>query len=322
MGKKRDKSIAEEDVEISSESAEDSEEEITFDPMTKEERKKQEQLMHDDDKHDDDDDDEDVDMINVEFEFSDPKEEHFKSIRNFFRYLFLGTAKDVDFSPLADAVVKQVEVGSMVQVSGEDDVYAFLTLLNLQYYKVRVTNTSHSQDNQSIKDILSILRKNCPSELKDSFESFLSKPTGLLLNERMRNFPPEVMPHLFESLGEDVKWALENSSTKEAFQYEYLLVIAPCFYEKTEPKRKSKKAKLNAGPDTCLFFHFEDELIKKVSIGLLSDFQYAVLSFSFDVAQLGDETLSEAIHQSRLVMVVPFSKYPAIVSEVQTLVSE
>lgn len=43
MGKKRDKSIAEEDIEISSESAEDSEEEITFDPMTKEERKKQEQ---------------------------------------------------------------------------------------------------------------------------------------------------------------------------------------------------------------------------------------------------------------------------------------
>ncbi|KAK8792656.1 hypothetical protein JH06_4093 [Blastocystis sp. subtype 4] len=302
MGKKRDKSIAEEDIEISSESAEDSEEEITFDPMTKEERKKQEQSMHDDNKDDDEDDDEDVDMINVEFEFSDPKEEHFKSIRNFSRYLFLGTAKDVDFSPLADAVVKQVEVGSMVQVSGEDDVYAFLTLLNLQYYK----------DNQSIKDILSILRKNCPSELKDSFESFLSKPTGLLLNERMRNFPPEVMPHLFESLGEDVKWALENSSTKEAFQYEYLLVIAPCFYEKTEPKRKSKKPKLNAGPDTCLFFHFEDELIKK----------YAALSFSFDVAQLGDETLSEAIHQSRLVMVVPFSKYPTIVSEVQTLVSE
>lgn len=83
MGKKRDKSIAEEDIEISSESAEDSEEEITFDPMTKEERKKQEQLMHDDNKDDDEDDDEDVDMINVEFEFSDPKEEHFKSILQF-----------------------------------------------------------------------------------------------------------------------------------------------------------------------------------------------------------------------------------------------
>ena len=144
MGKKRDKSIAEEEIEVSSESAEDSEEEITFNPMTKEERKKQQELMNMNEGDEDEDDDEDVDMINVEFEFSDPKEEHFKSIRNFFRYLFLGTAKDVDFSPLADAVVKQVEVGSMVQVSGEDDVYAFLTLLNLLYYKVKVTGLFHS----------------------------------------------------------------------------------------------------------------------------------------------------------------------------------
>ena len=43
----------------------------------------------------------------------------------------------------------------------------------------------------------------------------------------MRNFPPEVMPHLFESLEEDLKWALENSDTKEAFRYEYILTIAP-----------------------------------------------------------------------------------------------
>ena len=38
--------------------------------------------------------------------------------------------------PSAEAVVGQVEAGSMVQVSGEDDVYAFLTMLNIQYYKV------------------------------------------------------------------------------------------------------------------------------------------------------------------------------------------
>ena len=140
MGKKRERSFAEEDVETTSESMDDSEEEITFDPMTKEQRKKQEQFTNSDDGEDDEGDDDDVDTVNVEFEFSDPKEEHFKSVRNFFRYLFLGSAKDIDFSPLADAVVKQVEVGSMVQISGEDDVYAFLTLLNLQYYKVRDNN--------------------------------------------------------------------------------------------------------------------------------------------------------------------------------------
>lgn len=141
--KKQEKKIVEEEIESGSESMEDSEEEITFNPMTKEDRKRQAKAlldydMEDGEKPDDDGDEEDSDddIINVEFEFSDPREAHFKSVRNFFRYLFMGTAKDVDFSPLADAVVNQVEAGSMVQVAGEDDVYAFLTMLSLQYYKV------------------------------------------------------------------------------------------------------------------------------------------------------------------------------------------
>ena len=146
MGKKNKKQevkIAKEDIPSESDSMEDSEEEITFNPMTKEDRKRQAEMLHDfddegEDQQDDDDGDEDRDddMINVEFEFSDPRESHFKSVRNFFRYLFMGTAKDIDFSPLADAVVSQVEAGSMIQVAGEDDVYAFLTMLNLQFYKV------------------------------------------------------------------------------------------------------------------------------------------------------------------------------------------
>lgn len=81
----------------------------------------------------------------------------------------------------------------------------------------------------------------------------------------MRNFPPEVMPHLFESLEEDLKWALENSDTKEAFRYEYILTIAPCFYEKSEKQKKGKKVKLNES-GTCLYFHFEDEIQKRVIV--------------------------------------------------------
>lgn len=147
MGRKRDEpSKKEEDAELnySEESLSDSDEEITFDALTTEERKKQEeklrQLDDDDEGTEESDSEEDDDngIINVDFEFSDPKEEHFKSIRNFMRYLLLGAAKDLDFSPLADAVVSQVEAGSVVQVSGDEDAdaYAYLTMLNLQTYKV------------------------------------------------------------------------------------------------------------------------------------------------------------------------------------------
>ena len=139
MGKKRSRPVEAETKEksnASDSSVDENEEEITFKPMTKEERKKQEQLLHN---GDDDEEDEEEDMINVDFGFSDPKPAHFKSIRNFMRYLLMGSAKDVDFSPLADAVVNQVEAGSIVEVNGEEDAYAFLTVLHLQEHKVITT---------------------------------------------------------------------------------------------------------------------------------------------------------------------------------------
>ena len=143
MGKKREQPTQIEETNSDnsdSESMGDSDEEITFDAMTKEERKKHNEMLgiDDDDDEDDDEDDEDDEdgLVNVDFDFSDPKPAHFKSIRNFLRYLLLGSAKDVDFSPLADAIVNQVEVGSIVEVNGEEDAYAFLTILQLQFYKV------------------------------------------------------------------------------------------------------------------------------------------------------------------------------------------
>lgn len=145
MGKKRDKPSNPEPVDVedsSDDSMDDRDEEITFDPMTKEERQKRNEMLGIDEEEEDEEDDEEEDeeeeedLINVDFVGSDPKECHFKSIRNFLRYLLLGSAKDVDFSPLADAIVNQVEVGSVIEVEGEEDAYAFLTILNILYYKV------------------------------------------------------------------------------------------------------------------------------------------------------------------------------------------
>lgn len=146
MGKKRtrrEKEKEEEEINYSEESLDDSEQEeeaITFEPLTKEERKKQEEMLNENEEEEeqseDDSEDDDDGIINLDIAFSDPKEAHFKSIRNLLRYMLLGAAKDVDLSPLADAVVKQVEAGSIVEINGEEDAYAFLTMLNFNTYKV------------------------------------------------------------------------------------------------------------------------------------------------------------------------------------------
>lgn len=145
MGKKRDKPSNTEVEKVDSsenESMGDSDEEITFDAMTKEERMKRNEelgIVEDDDEdgeeEGEDEDEEEDEIVNIDFGFSDPKECHFKSIRNFLRYLLLGSGK-FDYSPLAEEIVNQVEVGSIVEVNDEDDAYAFLTILHLQYYNV------------------------------------------------------------------------------------------------------------------------------------------------------------------------------------------
>ena len=142
MSRKREKpssSAAGRDSESDSDSMEDMSEGITFLPVSKEERKQQERMLREangEDEESESEEDDDVDLINVDFEFSDPKEAHFKSVRNLLRYLLLGSGKEIDLSPLAEAVVNQVELGSVVQLNGEEDAYAFLTLLHLQSYKV------------------------------------------------------------------------------------------------------------------------------------------------------------------------------------------
>ena len=114
MGKKRAKPEQlkeEEEINYSEESLNDSEEEeeaITYKPLTKEERKKQEEMLRENEEEEEESeeesDDDDDGIINLDIGFSDPKEAHFKSIRNLMRYMLLGAARDVNFSPLPDDV--------------------------------------------------------------------------------------------------------------------------------------------------------------------------------------------------------------------------
>ena len=85
---------------------------------------------------DGDDDSDDSNIVNVDFLFVDPSEIDFKSVRRLLERYLPGQEKTFDASTMADAVVAQRAVGTMVKVNDDADVYGFATVLNASTHQV------------------------------------------------------------------------------------------------------------------------------------------------------------------------------------------
>lgn len=81
----------------------------------------------------------DINMVDVEFEWFDPQPEHdFHGLKTLLRQLFDLDSQNLELSELADIILAQPLLGSTVKVDGnETDPYAFLTVINLQEHAVR-----------------------------------------------------------------------------------------------------------------------------------------------------------------------------------------
>jgi hypothetical protein len=75
-------------------------------------------------------------QININFEFADPQPIHYKSVRRLLEHYLPGAEATFDVSGMANAIVDQSVVGTMVQVEDDLDVYAFATILPLLQHKV------------------------------------------------------------------------------------------------------------------------------------------------------------------------------------------
>lgn len=80
----------------------------------------------------------DMDMVNVDFEWFDPQPAvDFHGLKTLLRQLLDVDSQLFDLSELADIILSQPLLGSTVKVDGnETDPYAFLTVLNLETHKV------------------------------------------------------------------------------------------------------------------------------------------------------------------------------------------
>ncbi|KAJ6083545.1 hypothetical protein N7467_007680 [Penicillium canescens] len=209
-----------------------------------------------------DDSDEDIDMVNVDFEWFDPQPAvDFHGLKNLLRQLFDNDAQIFDMSALADLILSQPTLGSTVKVDGnESDPYAFLSVLNLQEHK----------DKPVIQDLIKYLKtKTAANPSLSAANELLSQnpipPIGLILTERLINMPSETVPPMYNMLQEEIAWAVED---KEPYSFSHYLIFSKN-YEEIESKldqeesRPQKKKKKDGEKSERFFFHPEDEVLER-----------------------------------------------------------
>ncbi|TDH68219.1 hypothetical protein CCR75_004489 [Bremia lactucae] len=243
-------------------------------------------------------------IVDVDFLFLDPRESHYHSVKQFL-LAYLPPSQPLDVSGLANAIVRQVTVGTMVCAEGEDDIYGFVTTLNMKRY---VTETSFQQ-------ILQYVTKKCPITELPKLQHILStKNVGLLINERMINLPYQLIPPLHSALHEDIEWAFENEDTEElrdSFKLDYFLLLATCTEESSSNIGSKKGKKSKTAYEQMKFFHnFEDEFFE----------QEAELSFSFNASLAVHESVNKSSKTS-VVMLIEREKHKAALASISAMIN-
>ncbi len=77
------------------------------------------------------------DLINVDFDFFDPRPIDYIALKRLLNQLFQGDAETFHMNDLADLILSQPLLGSTVKTDGIDsDPFAFLTVLNMNVHRV------------------------------------------------------------------------------------------------------------------------------------------------------------------------------------------
>lgn len=140
------------------------------------------------------------DVTEIEFCFVDPRDIHFSSVRALLVH-FAPQPVRMQVFDMADAIVYQKCVGTMISVEGStDDAYGVCTILPLRQLQRRAFFLT----------LCKLWLGKCPAPAWSALNCALgadAEATGLLVSERLVNMPPQLAPPLLESLLDDVAWA-------------------------------------------------------------------------------------------------------------------
>ncbi|KAK2820539.1 hypothetical protein Q5P01_023498 [Channa striata] len=195
----------------------------------------------------------------VDFEAHAISHNDFSGIKKLLLQLFLKA--HVNTSEMTDIIIQQNHVGSVIKQAeipedsdddDPDEVFGFVTMLNL-------TERKDVQCVEELKElIMDQCAKNSTQSVTEQLEKILndnSKPVGLLLSERFINVPPQIALPLHKQLLEEIAEA--QRTNKPSGMCHYCLMISKTCKEAT----KSIPARGGAPKEEHMFINAEEEVL-------------------------------------------------------------
>uniref|UniRef100_A0A672FH78 Protein BCCIP homolog n=1 Tax=Salarias fasciatus TaxID=181472 RepID=A0A672FH78_SALFA len=250
----------------------------------------------------------------VDFEAHGISHNDFNGIKKLLQQLFLKA--HVNTSEMTDIIIQQNHVGSVIKQAevpedsdddDPDEVFGFITMLNLTERKV-----TGVQCVEEVKElIVDQCEKNAGHSVTEQLEQILSdtsKPVGLLLSERFINVPPQIALPLHKQLQEEMAEA--QRTNKPSGKCHYCLMISKTCKEAT----KSVPARGGAPKEEYMFVNAEEEFF----------YEQAIMKFHYSVQEEADSCLSGRwsfddvpMKPFRTVMLIPSDRMPAIMDQLK-----
>ncbi|XP_028991047.2 protein BCCIP homolog [Betta splendens] len=271
--------------------------------------------QEDDDGSEEEDSDASEEQINeeviVDFEAHTISANDFSGIKKLLQQLFLKA--HVDTSEMTDIIIQQNNVGSVIKQAevpedsdddDPDEVFGFITMLNL-------TERKGVKCVEEVKEmIVEQCEKNSTPSVAEQLEHILgdaSKPVGLLLSERFINVPPQIALPLHKQLQEEIAEAQKTNQTSGRCHY-CLMISKTC-------KEAAKNIPSRGAPkEEHMFVNAEEEFF----------YEQAVIKFHYSVQEEADSCLSGRwsfddvpMKPFRTVMLIPEDRMPAIMSKLK-----
>ncbi|XP_077407346.1 protein BCCIP homolog [Vanacampus margaritifer] len=254
-------------------------------------------------------------VVTVDFEAYAVSHNHFNGIKKLLQQLFLKA--HVNTSEITDIIIEQNHVGSVIKQAevpedsdddDPDEVFGFITMLNL-------TERKGVQCVEQIKElILEQCEKSSGQVAAEQLEQMLgdtAKPVGLLLSERFVNVPPQIALPLHVHLQDEISEA--ERTNKPSGKYHYCLMISKTCMQVS-------KTVTARGPDPTdpkdeyMFINAEEEFF----------YEHAVSTFHFSVQDEADSCLSGRwsvddvpMKPFRTVMLIPVESIPTIMDKLK-----
>ncbi|PHU17347.1 Protein BCCIP -like protein [Capsicum chinense] len=261
-------------------------------------------------------DDEEFDgTVQANFEFFDPKPSDFHGVKILLQtYL---DDKQWDLSGLVDVILGQPTVGTVVKIENDEDdgIYSIVTALNLGRYK----------DPECMVDLKEFLLKAChQKDVVSKLSLFLgdqANDVGLLVSQRVVNLPPQLLPHLYDALFDEVSWATEDEPTEElrkSFCFKFYLIISKIYKVMSticylSMHKNADKQKGPSGDQTIVYIKAEDEIFHELSSW---SFSFPLLTQLVRTDELKDYRLTG------LVMAIDARKIPIFRQKLHSLIDE